>query len=396
LDFTAANVGHCASKQTRVIFSCPRSSAGPIAGKIGSPRLVSEDSEGCKTEIEWETSAACPVGKATSGQHCKVTDAVGVSYDLSPIVGQTFEAHDSTDSATTYKVAICSDVEEGGACATSAACQLIGGSSSTKHSMGKIDSVLQVSGDRLTLEYTGGEKCHDSQFTRKTKIDFVCSETITSPSEAKLVFQQEFADCTYYFELETPLACAAVAEVVEVPCTATDPDDPSVTYDLSALMHTDAQLNYIASDAAENNEFKYFVNVCRSLTPTSRHGCDADAAVCQVVSEGGDGVAGAAEQHSLGTPSSPTVSDGKLTIRYDGGDPTGCPAARSSVIEFVCDADAGENSIPKFMDEFDPCVYSFVWNTPHACSDKVGRPSGTPTRNRLLGPGAAMPTAPCG
>ena len=354
-------------KSTRIYMSCPQSSSGPIAGRIGTPQFESRSDDGCVTQLTWDTSAACPVGKATLGSHCKVTDSVGTTYDLSPLVGKTFSA-ESGEEGTSYKVAVCGDVDETGECASSAACQTV---NSKKNSMGKLDQQLEIRGDKLSLEYTGGTACHDSKFKRHTRIDFICDNSIADAADAKLIFAEEFSNCTYFFQMHTPLACSSIEEQVDKDCTVKD-DSGSVIYDLSQLKRTGSDSNYIPSDADEGNLFKYFINVCHSLTSTSdyqNYQCDGSQGVCQVELNTGDG-GEESKIMNLGRPGSPYVDDddGKLKIKYTGGTECSNGDVRESVIEFVCDDTAGYNSIPQVMGEQTHCSYKFVWNTPYACS----------------------------
>lgn len=357
-------------KSTRIYMSCPQSSSGPIAGKIGTPQFESRSEDGCITQLTWDTSAACPAGKATLGSHCKVTDSVGTTYDLSPLVGKTFSA--DGEAGTSYKVAVCGDVEGGsGECASSAACQTVG---SKKNSMGMLDQQLEIRGDKLSLEYTGGTSCHDSKFKRHTRIDFICDGSITDPSDAKLVFAEEFSNCTYYFQMHTPLACSSVQEQVDKDCTVKD-SNGAVIYDLSQLKRSGNDPNYIPSDADEGNAFKYFINVCHSLTSTSdyqNYPCDGSQGICQVELPANDGN-DEAKVMNLGLPGSPYLDDdNKLKIKYEGGTECSNGDVRESTIEFVCDQNAGLNSIPQVMGEQTHCSYKFIWNTPLACPYSSG------------------------
>ena len=112
--------------------------------------------------------------------------------------------------------------------------------------------------------------------------------------------------------------------MILTPC----PYDPiTFRYDLNSLKQTGDGLSYIANDASQENKYKYFINVCHSLTSTreyDKYKCDTEAGGCQVTlpaDENAPNAAANAQTVSLGKPSSPTIvtdDAGKtsLQLRY--------------------------------------------------------------------------------
>lgn len=227
--------------------------------------------------------------------------------------------------------------------------------------------------------YVDGTKCHNGKYSRTTQVAFVCDDNAhdaSTDTTSQLKFVQEYDDCKYYFEFHTPLACEKRKEIIDKECTVKNPTTGAL-YDLSSLKQTGDGLSYIATDAGENNQYKYFINVCHSLTSTQEYdnyNCDTAAGACQVELPGNDddGAAAKAPVKNLGQPSSPTLSDaGKLQLKYESGTKCSSGKLRMTVIEFNCDKNAGGSTVPKYIGEgvdgMGHCEYKFTWDTPAAC-----------------------------
>eukprot|EP00039_Didymoeca_costata_P032725 m.39091 g.39091 ORF g.39091 m.39091 type:complete len:2511 (+) comp9510_c0_seq1:237-7769(+) len=349
--------------KTTVVFECARDALGNVVEELGTPVLDSSDG-GCVAKISWKTSAACPKSedKPDEGNlaKCTVTDSVGNFFDFSPLKGKVLNAkHDSEE----YHVALCDELSGFNGCEGFAACQK--DSNGNLHGMGTRDKgSLTVEGNKIELKYGGGQLCHE-KYERSVEIKIECSDKDTE----ELLYVDEDGECTYFLTLKTKLACTKSSASVDVsPCEVVG---NGVRYDLSSLKRTLPAASYIASDKSENNDFKYFINVCHSLTKVSDYGdypCDLSAAVCQVgVSSSEDPTK--MDTWSLGKPAGPIIQDDKLILKYADGDSAGCNKPRETQIEMICNKFAGDNTVPTFIEESpnQKCLYKMTWETPAAC-----------------------------
>lgn len=213
-----------------------------------------------------------------------------------------------------------------GLCAHNAACQVDG----TNYKGLGILQPLEVSSEGVRVVYTNGTKCHNAQFQRSTVIDFRCDRDAVEP---QLHYVTEHDNCSYVFYMDTALACPPQ----QAQCTYTDPATQTL-YDLSPL--TKASENWIGVSSlsdddggGEDEEYAYFINVCRDLVPDSTLPAECQGSpVCQAAAAGG-------VAHPLGRVSNfswSTTDNGNVAITYSGG-PTCSDGAVARVLDDLSD-----------------------------------------------------------
>lgn len=161
--------------------------------------------------------------------------------------------------------------------ASSGACQLKLDDSTFHKSLGTSGARPSIAVDgALTLEFTGGDPCHDSQYTRSATVVFECLE---GTGLGRPVFVTETADCEYVFQWATAAACG---EPIESTCGARDPDTGKI-YDLSPLtLAPSAKLNYVVKvQAKQTVPYSYTMNVCADLVSADNN-CRPGVSICQV------------------------------------------------------------------------------------------------------------------
>lgn len=334
-----------------ISFTCKKDS-------LGVPHFIDETPD-CRYIFNWETSAACAPTSAngTSGD-CTITNSqTGDVYDFNSL---TLSSSDYSVAAGdyVYKLNICGAIST--ACGSTASgvgvCQTKPGDSTfNPKNAGLATRTLEYKNGVISLTYTSGSACHDSQFNRSTVIIFTCARGVVGAP----VFVQETANCSYVFTWATDAACTA-GDSIE--CLARDPAT-GAQFDLSPLAKSTG--NWEAVDTSTGGSFKYYINVCRPLNPVTGSTCPAQAGACQT--ELND----ATHAWSLGRPAGPKYENGALTLRYDLGTPCHQNAFnRSMLITFVCKRES--YGVPKYITETADCQYVFVWESSVACTASNG------------------------
>ena len=372
LTYTLGDASGCSVPRTAHIeFSC-----NPEVGALGTPVFEFEGRD-CDYHFSWSTSAACPQGgtgaETTStttagpntGQHaCHIVDHVtGEEIDLSGL-GTDGLLHTTGvgPSGTEYDffVGVCQESEKADLpeCKGMGACQMRDG---LTVGLGKANHHLFFENDQLMLEYTGGKRCHDDKFERKTTLFFRCDHSETGTPRLK--YLQETDDCNYRFEVYTARVCSRVRYV---PCSALDLDQPvqPVAYDLTPLMLDDEDYLVEIPDPGSmgGSLATLTINVCRSLVKPPA-GCENFYSACMSTHH--------SHNDPLGLPASPYVSsDHQLRMDYvSPGCEHGAAPTTNTTIIFQCSPD-GEEHLPVLASPPDlaACAYVVLWETPLACA----------------------------
>lgn len=294
-------------RKTRITFFCGRT--------IGEPVYLTETSDAVYTFL-WSTSAACAVGGAgptlppPDDGECTVTDpATGLTYDLTPLQNagpkNATNVHDDSDH---FQLSVCGEVDCGGA--NAGACQYVDGNQNWHHSMGLKNQVPHFVGGAVQLRYTDPSDTSCKGNARKTLIVFKCD--VHAEADSTLPeYVDETEDCTYVFHWRTKQVCDFVPRATA--CTVTDLQAGHV-YDLSPLMRTAGQRNWVVLDERAAESYTYRINVCGpllqepALDPTSE--CRG-AGICQYKGEESGEF-----PKPLGTPRGPYLRDGVVTLEY--------------------------------------------------------------------------------
>uniref|UniRef100_A0A8C5SQA2 Insulin like growth factor 2 receptor n=1 Tax=Laticauda laticaudata TaxID=8630 RepID=A0A8C5SQA2_LATLA len=320
-----------------------------------APVLINYGYDGCLFEFEWHTAVACVLSK-TKGDHCRVSDLqAGISFDLSPLMNESFSI---TTSDYTFYISICGSLSDKYCGSESAVCQ-VKKNGQDSWNLGKPSSQLSYYNGIIQLNYQNGTPYNNEQHTtRSTHITFLCDR---NANKSVLEYQEE-DNFTYNFKLYTQYACP------EIPteCVVTDPRTLK-QYDLSSLsLFGNVKENWFAMDnSGENVHKKYYINVCRPLNPIP--GCDRRASICEMTFKRGESVSinlGIARQSPI------FEGPGRILLNYTGGslciradDDKSQPF--SSLIHLIC-ARGLLNSSPRFV-EMKDCVATFLWETEAAC-----------------------------
>uniref|UniRef100_A0A8C5WXI9 Insulin like growth factor 2 receptor n=1 Tax=Laticauda laticaudata TaxID=8630 RepID=A0A8C5WXI9_LATLA len=320
-----------------------------------APVLINYGYDGCLFEFEWHTAVACVLSK-TKGDHCRVSDLqAGISFDLSPLMNESFSI---TTSDYTFYISICGSLSDKYCGSESAVCQ-------DSWNLGKPSSQLSYYNGIIQLNYQNGTPYNNEQHTtRSTHITFLCDR---NANKSVLEYQEE-DNFTYNFKLYTQYACP------EIPteCVVTDPRTLK-QYDLSSLsLFGNVKENWFAMDnSGENVHKKYYINVCRPLNPIP--GCDRRASICEMTFKRGESAGSSKISNSnLGIARQSPIFEGpgRILLNYTGGslciradDDKSQPF--SSLIHLIC-ARGLLNSSPRFV-EMKDCVATFLWETEAAC-----------------------------
>uniref|UniRef100_A0A670YH54 Insulin like growth factor 2 receptor n=1 Tax=Pseudonaja textilis TaxID=8673 RepID=A0A670YH54_PSETE len=320
-----------------------------------APVLINYGYDGCLFEFEWHTAVACVLSK-TKGDHCKVSNLqAGVSFDLSPLMNESFSI---TTSDYTFYISICGSLSNKYS-NLHAIALLYNFSGQDSWNLGKPSSQLSYYNGIIQLNYQNGTPYNNEQHTtRSTHITFLCDR---NANKSVLEYQEE-DNFTYNFKLYTQYACP------EIPteCVVTDPQTLK-QYDLSSLsLFGNVKENWFAMDnSGENVHKKYYINVCRPLNPIP--GCDRRASICEMTFKRGESVS-----INLGIARRSPIFEGpgRILLNYTGG--SLCIRADddklepfSSLIHLIC-ARGLLNSSPRFV-EMKDCVATFLWETEAAC-----------------------------
>ncbi|EPY85235.1 cation-independent mannose-6-phosphate receptor precursor [Camelus ferus] len=210
---------------------CPEDAAVCAVGDLESaPVLRTSRDDGCFYEFEWHTAAACVLSR-TEGDNCTVFDS---------------------QAAGRY------------------------GLDKKFWNLGRSNAKLSYYDGMIQLNYRDGTPYNNERRTpRATLITFLCDRD----AGVGLPEYQEEDNSTYDFRWYTSYACPE--EPLE--CVVTDPATLE-QYDLSSLAKSEGGRggNWYAMDNAgpRSTWRKYYINVCRPLSPVP--GCDRYASACQM------------------------------------------------------------------------------------------------------------------
>eukprot|EP00049_Salpingoeca_infusionum_P000834 m.42710 g.42710 ORF g.42710 m.42710 type:complete len:2590 (-) comp10724_c3_seq2:42-7811(-) len=345
-------------RSASITFSCTE-------GTLGRPVFVGETDE-CEYQFVWETSVVCEYSQ-NQGKDCKVTDEeTGTVFDLSPLAKQIKTVVD-TATDRTYQLVVCEAPTEDairGCDGGVGVCQHKEGES-TYYNGGVInDTPFKTSGG-AALEYTNGQRCHDSKFERTSFIEFVCNPTA---GEGTPVFVKEADDCSYYFKWETQYACASQTDF---PCIVLGAQGEQ--YDLSPLKRLD--MNWLVNNE-KDDEFTYIMNVCHNVIRSGvAEECPDNSAICQLSSKTG-------RSYSLGHASEPKWANGQLQMELQDGDRCGDGTQRVTKVLFFCkkDSTSSQQLGTPFVYDEGHCSYTIHWYTSAAC-EVNDAPTTTPAQD---------------
>ncbi|KAF5900285.1 cation-independent mannose-6-phosphate receptor-like, partial [Clarias magur] len=336
----------------------------PSTRQQGSdPKLTAE--ENCRYEVEWVTEYACHRDYLDS-HDCKLTSEMhDISIDLTHLTrgsGDTPYSVKAEIGKDTYMfyLNVCGETRAGG-CADEksfvSSCQMKVGEDVKRIAGRYKNQTLRYSDGDLTLIYPDGNGC-SSGFRRMTVINFECDTTADNSSP---VFTGE-ADCTYYFNWQTPYAC--INKTKDLLCRVTD---GKMHYDLSRLTRyaaSDTPQNWEAVDAnvSERDKKLYYLNVCNKIIKQKgTDSCPGDAAICAVGKE---------TSVSLGKfLSSPQkdMSGTDLRLIYTDGDECRKNTKIKSIITLKCKPGDMDSAPVMRSVSSDGCIYEFEWLTAAAC-----------------------------
>ncbi|KAJ2320962.1 Cation-independent mannose-6-phosphate receptor CI-MPR [Coemansia sp. RSA 2704] len=144
---------------------------------------------------------------------CVVSDDSGMLlYDLRPL-----EHHgggyivDGYDTGYKFRLNICNVLPV--AREQAAAAQWSRGE--RNGTLGRLGARPQLRGDKLVLEYAGGDPCADlPHHNQSALISFVCDRN-ANDGQGRPVFVAEWAGCAFMFEWRTPAACSSTVRADE-------------------------------------------------------------------------------------------------------------------------------------------------------------------------------------
>lgn len=230
------------TRTTTITFVCPASAE---AG-LGNP--VFERELDCNYFFRWETRAACPItgeegpgGGGGSGNAilCQATDALGNSFDLSPLKSLDFKQIEGVKEEY-FAFGICGKSSQ----CDGAVCLRQGPTATPKAIAQAANGTLEVEGQVVTLSYLGANGA-------ETEIVFQCDPDMppTSPVAATAVkWVSGHQDASYHlFEVRTSLVCVQSTTSCVV-------SGNGHTYDLSLLSKITG--NWMAPDEREDGALR--------------------------------------------------------------------------------------------------------------------------------------------
>lgn len=332
-----------------------------------APVLRTSSNDGCFYEFEWHTAAACVLSR-TEGENCTVFDSqAGFSFDLSPLTKK--DGYKVETEKYDFYINVCAAVSVDSCQLGSGACQ-VAKSDKKAWNLGLSNAKLSYYDGMIQLNYKDGTPYNNEKHTpRATLITFLCDRD----AGVGVPEYQEEDNSTYNFRWYTSYACPE--EPLE--CVVTDPTTME-QYDLSSLAKSEGGRGgnwYAMDNAGERTTWrKYYINVCRPLSPVP--GCDRYASACQMKYESGQGsFSEAVSISNLGiAKTGPTVEDsGSLLLEYVNGSACTTSDGRrtnySTRIHLVCSR-GSMNTHPIFSLIWE-CVVTFLWNTEAACPIQI-------------------------
>ncbi|XP_014402424.1 PREDICTED: cation-independent mannose-6-phosphate receptor, partial [Myotis brandtii] len=332
-----------------------------------APVLMDASEDGCYYEFEWHTAAACVLSR-TEGDNCTVLDSqAGFSFDLSPLTKK--DGYKVETAKYDFYINVCAAVTMGACQPGSGACQ-VARSDGKAWNLGQSNAKLSYYDGMIQLNYRDGTPYNNNRHTpRATLITFLCDRD----AGVGVPEYQEEDNSTYNFRWYTSYACPE--EPLE--CLVTDPLSME-QYDLSRLAKSEdgPEGNWYALDSAGAHSAwrKYYINVCRPLSPVP--GCDRYASACQMRYENKQGVFSEVVSISnLGVARfGPLVEEsGSLLLEYENGSACttsdGMQTTYTTRIHLVCSR-GSLNTHPIFSLIWE-CVVTFLWNTEAACPIQI-------------------------
>uniref|UniRef100_G1PEY2 Cation-independent mannose-6-phosphate receptor n=1 Tax=Myotis lucifugus TaxID=59463 RepID=G1PEY2_MYOLU len=331
-----------------------------------APVLMDASEDGCYYEFEWHTAAACVLSR-TEGDNCTVLDSqAGFSFDLSPLTKK--DGYKVETAKYDFYINVCAAVTMGACQPGSGACQ-VARRQGQAWNLGQSNAKLSYYDGMIQLNYRDGTPYNNNRHTpRATLITFLCDRD----AGVGVPEYQEEDNSTYNFRWYTSYACPE--EPLE--CLVTDPLSME-QYDLSRLAKSeDPEGNWYALDSAGAHSAwrKYYINVCRPLSPVP--GCDRYASACQMRYENKQGVFSEVVSISnLGVARfGPLVEEsGSLLLEYENGSACttsdGMQTTYTTRIHLVCSR-GSLNTHPIFSLIWE-CVVTFLWNTEAACPIQI-------------------------
>ncbi|XP_077611202.1 cation-independent mannose-6-phosphate receptor [Crocuta crocuta] len=333
-----------------------------------APVLRMSGDGGCFYEFEWHTAAACVLSK-TEGENCTVFDSqAGFSFDLSPLTKKNGAYKVETKKYDFY-INVCGAVSVSSCQPGSGACQ-VSKSDNKAWNLGLSNAKLSYYDGMIQLNYRDGTPYNNEKHTpRATLITFLCDRD----AGVGLPEYQEEDNSTYNFRWYTSYACPE--EPLE--CVVTDPSTLE-QYDLSSLAKSEGGRGgnwYAMDNAGERSTWrKYYINVCRPLSPVP--GCDRYASACQMKYRNDQGsFSETVSISNLGVAKTgPMVEDsGSLLLEYVNGSACTTSDGRLTTyttrIHLVCSR-GSLNTHPIFSLSWE-CVVTFLWNTEAACPIQI-------------------------
>eukprot|EP00040_Diaphanoeca_grandis_P029481 m.172769 g.172769 ORF g.172769 m.172769 type:complete len:2666 (-) comp31700_c1_seq1:1066-9063(-) len=352
LDYVGGEVCHKQST-TRLLRSTSINIYCKPGAGVGEPVFVDETD--CHYHFEWYSASACAVTKGTNGTECMVTDPrTGHAFDFRSLTSET--DYSVSNGEYEYLFNVCGpskcDPDYGG-------CQKKVGEDRVT-GIGKWSNQLTVTDDVVRLAYADGVgPCHTVS-VRHMQINFACPTS--ESNDGDISFVEEDANCGYFVEFTTSLACAAPP----IQCIVNGPD--GVVYDFTRLMINNDDANYQTSNPLTGDIFE--INICRSLVKTELP-CPLQAAAC--LSQVGADASAPLQAFNLGLPAKPSWDSvtGHPIITYVGGD---FNDFNSTNIVFVCPAQGDSTSGLAFnsiicddRDSSKSCTHSFTYYTQLVC-----------------------------
>ncbi|XP_056150610.1 cation-independent mannose-6-phosphate receptor [Lampris incognitus] len=335
-------------------------------GDLESAPIMRTKSDGCVYEIEWYTAAACVLSK-TEGDKCKVEDRqAGFSFDLSPLSKLNGGFYNLTSGVYDYYINVCGAVTAAKCPPNAGACQV--DRSLNSWSLGGSNSRLSYYNGVIQLTYSNGSQYNNRGHTlRSTLISFLCDR---DAGVGRPEFQVE-DNYTYNFLWYTSYACPERPHE----CVVTDPKTLE-QYDISSLSRTSSSRNWQVMDQSDPNSLrKYYINVCRPITPVT--GCDRQASVCQMKYESQQGtLTETVSVSNMGTAKRGPVIEGpdRLLLEFTDGSAClsdGSQHAYTTRIHLACSRGA-VSSGPRFL-TYQDCTASFMWETQAACAIRTAQ-----------------------
>lgn len=322
-----------------------------------APVLLGVTSDKCVYELEWYTAAACVLSK-TQGDNCKVEDPqAGFSFDLSPLSKPRGGFYNLTKGIYQYYINVCGPVTVSSCPEKAGACQV----EKNFWSLGEQNSRLSYYDGLIQLNYSNGTPYNNEEHTpRSTLISFLCDPKI-GPGYPEFQVEDKY---TYNFRWYTSYACPERPHE----CLVTDPDTLE-QYDLSSLSRTTS--NWQVMDLSDSNNLKkYYINVCRPISPV--HGCDRDASICEMkyVTKQGS-VEEVVSVSNMGISKRGPIIEARDRLMLEFTDGSACDSdgqklSYTTRIHLVCSR--GTLSMGPQFRGYRNCTATFMWETNAACA----------------------------